>query len=93
MNMIDKQAMEERIHIESAQLRITIGSTFESGVTQRENVKGVQTHESVMHGSTMTRHNTRTINVFEHVSGFSIQFYDDATKYEIARNVLDTYLR
>ena len=70
-----------------------IQCTIESGVTQRENVKGVRAHESVMHDSTMTLNNMRTLKAFRHASGFSIRFYNDATQYENARNVLDTYLR
>ena len=77
-------------------MRITIVRikyTVESGVTQCENVKGVQTHDSVMHGSTMTLHNMITLKAFGHALGFSIRFYDDATQYENTRNVLNTYLR
>ena len=66
---------------------------FESGVTQRENIKGVQKHDSLMYSSTMTLHNTRTIKAFGHASGFSIRFYNDATQYKNTRNVLDTYIR
>ena len=67
--------------------------TVELSVTQCENVKGVRTHESLIHGSTMMMHNMITLKAFRHASVFSILFYDDATQYKNARNVLDTYIR
>ena len=67
--------------------------TVESGVTQHDTVKGVQTHESIMHSSTMTLHNMITLKAFRRASGFMIRFYNDATQYNNAISVLNTYLR
>ena len=64
----------------------------EYGVRQHENIKGVRTHEIIMHGSTMTLHNMISLKAFGHTSGLSIPLYDDATQYNNARNVLDAYL-
>ena len=53
-----------------------IQCTVESGVTRRYNVEGVQTHESVMHGSLMTLHNRRTLKSFMHASGFLMTLHN-----------------
>ena len=48
------------------QALVRIQCTVELVVTRRYNVEDVQTHESVMQGSTMTLNNRRTLKLLRH---------------------------
>ena len=52
--------------------RVRIQCKVESGVTQSYNIEDGQTHESVMHGSTMPLHNRRTLNSLKHALSSSM---------------------
>ena len=58
------------------QAGVRIQCMVESGVTQRENVEDVRTHESVIHGSAMTLHNRRMLKSFRHALSSSMTLHN-----------------
>ena len=54
-------SVRSRAYYRYARAHVRIQCTVELGITRSYNVEGVQTHESVIHGSAMTLHNRRTL--------------------------------